>query len=165
MSLFQGRGQRVARALDAAAAKIRQLQTEHAQQLAALINADNSATAMNRRLLADARTVDLDALIIDEAHRNARRLVALHFAGKAISRRGEHGLTHDQWYWAHAVLRNAGIRTAGGGWRIDEMTECLDRINQSRRECQAHGLIAIRRYNKRNRYDRKRRANRSRSPF
>lgn len=165
MNIFQGRGQRVAKTLEAAASTIRRLQMEHAQQLAALIDEDNNATAMNRRLLADTRTIDLDAIIIDEAHRNARRLVALYFAGKAVSRRGEHGMTQDQWYWAHAVLRKAGIRTAGGSWRIHEIGECVARVNRSRQSCHAHGLDILRRFNVKNRHDRKRRARSGRSPY
>lgn len=151
---------RVAEALESAVAKIRQLQADHAQHVARLIDNDNRVTAMNRRLRSATNAIDLEALIADEAHRNAWRLVTLHAAGQPTGRRGAHGLTQDQWYWAHAVLRHVGVRSAGGAWRIGDPDEAERRINQSAVACRQYGLALLRKHNPRNRYDAKKRAER-----
>lgn len=152
-----GRDQRIAEALEAAVAKIRRMQADHAQQMATLIDEDNSAAAMNRKLRSATNAVNLEALIVDEAHRNARRLVAMHAAGQPTGRRGPHGLTPDKWAWAYAALRHAGVRSAGGGWQVTDLDEAVQRINQSLNDCRRYGLDALRKYNQRNQVDQRRR--------
>lgn len=123
-----------------------------------LIAEASAANAANRKLLAAAKGIDLESLIIDQAHANARRLVALRAAGRYVSRHnGDHGLTHDQWAWAYAVLRNAGIRSQSGGWRVNDVDEAYRRIDQSLRQCQSHGLKMVRRFNHRARHYKRRR--------